>query len=1293
MPITQHVRRCISLLGVALLLWGNGHADSIKDAAGDIEKGRLYFSGSTLGASVGDTDVQSDNVRDYTFSSAPTDWVVRSGEWNAVNRWTCSPQWSWYGGYSPNGIAAFWNKRQFMGDVTVELYTAFKMRLNRNPTYLHPNDINITICGDGANPDSGYAFIIGGDDNRWTRIMRGNHIIAETRNPKGLWPIYENGQPDTYEWHRKWWSLRVRKAGTKLQVYLDENLVLEGNDPAPLPGGRVGLWVLKNDMITPRVKIYYEKEKNPRDPMPVAPSVLTAKAVVAESQVTLTSATHPSVQNDFENDLGRFAPRDVDQGAVCGIVPGGASGRGNCLQLANRAAGGSFGANMLDQRFDAAQLSRLSFDYKLSPDAKANLYLSCADKQYEIVFSGNKEAAPGCSLLGEINDVKADGKWHPASFDLLGALQEAQGLEAPTVCSDLWVGNLSNRNYLLAGFTGNHAGATWYLDNFRIGQPRAAKATIAIAPKAGAEIEGYAISVDANPDKSAPDKVTTKETTYSLDLIGTEPQYVHVKPLLKGGKWGANVNYALAADTVAPVVAGTEPAVGTPLKDAPIALNLRDPGGSDVDLKTLKLKLGQTELTAASPAVRYDPERSRLLIDPKAAGLVLKDGDQVALAITGLADRAGNALAAPQNYNFGMDFKAYKCTLPAPKVQVGAGYATDDDFESGLGQWATWGSGGAVLSRDDSTASTGSSSLRLYNPTAGGRFGAYVTQTPFDAGKYRLMSFAYKCDDRLRADLAVYVNGDWKGIKFTDNDDDLGVIGEVPNVRADNQWHTATINLYDMLRREEPQMPTFIVRMFVVADWGWAGNRPGAAYNLDDFQIIPVISGAQPVKVTWHAPNLAGLAGAGWLIDGISAAVVPAALSGNGAEAAISCAAVTDGWLHLRAQDNAGNWSPVADRHLLVDSEAPAAAAFGPPASAKNAVSEIALNLSDRGLAGVDPSSVRLKIAGTDYVMDGAALKFLPTEGKLVWNCEEVLPSPVVFADGKQVDVQLLAAADYAGNPVPQLPAWSWTMDYSLDHKAPTVAEIQSTTHPALLTQTFEDGQALWANRDDKNGAAVAIDSTTAKSGKNSLKLTNQVAGGHMQATVTRASYDAEKYPVVSFDYRIPAATKLAFSIYMRGKWFAVTLNDAATDVIGRVPGVVADDTWRHASVDLMPLLRRQQADGPLIVEALVIGDRNTMDNAAGATAWFDNFVIGQVGKYPPVIRWRSTDTTGIKAFSYALDQDAATVPPETGMGTEVAKAFDAINPGLWWFHIRAQDGAGNWGPTTTYAVMHLKSD
>jgi hypothetical protein len=1303
MRIISIICRFSLTLGLIALL-GSAHAaeaaaaapsDALKQAALELENGRLYFSGAALGADVGASDIHSDNVRDYTFSTAPTDWIARSGQWNATNRWTCSPQWSWYGGYSPDGVAAFWNKRQFMGDVTVELYSAFKMRLNRDPTYLHPRDINITICGDGANLDSGYSFIIGGDENRWTRIMRGTRVIAETRDPKGLWPIYENGQPATYEWHRKWWSLRVRKTGPKLQIYFDENLVLEGTDPAPLPGGRVALWVLKEDLITPRIKIYYEKEKTPRDPMPVAPSALAARTVVAEPQITVTSATHPSVQNDFENDLGRFAPRDEDQGAVCSLTSGGPDGSGNCLQLTNRAAGGSFGANVLDQRFDAAQLPQLSFDYKLFPDVKTNFYLTCGDQQYEIVFSGMKAPAPGCTLLGAIPDVSADGKWHHATFDLLGALQTVQGLTAPTICSDLWVGNQSNEGYLLAGFGGNHASAKWYLDNLALRQARGAKLELSMTPRPGAEVDGYSVLVDSNPHGLAPEKVTTKESSFKTDLVGEGLRYAHVKPLLKGGKWGSNVNYAVAADATAPTIAGTDPAPGSPLREAPLTLKVQDPGGSALNLNSLKLTLGKLDLTAASPGVRYDPQQALISVEPKAAGLVLNDGDRVALAVTGLSDRAGNALAAPLSYTFGMDFKSYKTSIPAPKVQINGGYLCDDDFESGLGQWTTWGqAGGAVLSRDSSTANSGQYSLKLYNPKAGGRFGAYVTQTPFDAGKYRLISFAYKCDDRLRADLAVYVNGDWKGIKFTDNDNDLGVIGEVPNVQADNKWHTATINLYDMLRRDEPQMPTFMVRMFVIADWGWAGNRPGATYNLDDFQLIPVISGAQPVKVAWGTPDVTGVAGASWLLDTQAATAPPTtALSGTGAEAAINCSTLSDGWLHLRVQDRAGNWSAPASRRLLVDSEIPSASLLSPAVGDKNAVSLIELHLSDNGLAGVDPSSVRLKVAGTDYVMDGAALKFLPAEGKLVWNCEEVLPSPVVFPDGKQVDVELIAAADYAGNAAQQLPKWSWTMDYSADHKAPVVSEIQSTTHPTLLSQTFEDGQALWANRDGKNGAAVALDSTTAASGKNSLKLTNQTAGGHMQATVTRTAYDVEKYPVVSFDYKIPAATKLAFSVFVRDKWYAITLNDAATDVIGRVPGIVADDKWRHASVDLMPLLRRQQANGPLLVENIVIGDRNTMDNAAGANAWFDNFVIGQVGKYPPVLRWRATDTTGIKAFSYVLDQNAATVPDETSEGMEVAKSFDAMNGGVWWFHIRAQDGAGNWGPATTYAVLHLKSD
>ena len=98
------------------------------------------------------------------------------------------------------------------------------------------------------------------------------------------------------------------------------------------------------------------------------------------------------------------------------------------------------------------------------------------------------------------------------------------------------------------------------------------------------------------------------------------------------------------------------------------------------------------------------------------------------------------------------------------------------------------------------------------------------------------------------------------------------------------------------------------------------------------------------------------------------------------------------------------------------------------------------------------------------------------------------------------------------------------------------------------------------------------------------------------------------------------------------------------------------------------------------------------MDNEAGASAWFDSFVIGQIGKYPPVMRWRATDATGIKGYSYMLDRDPASTPDEAAEGVDIAKSYGAMEPGLWFFHIRAQDGAGNWGPTTSYALMHLRA-
>ena len=181
-------------------------------------------------------------------------------------------------------------------------------------SYRNPNDMNITICGDGANPSSGYSFIYGGDLNSSSRIMKGTQVLHENRSLEALLPIFEDAYPSTYDFHRKWWMLRVRKEGDKLSFWVDDKLIGEAVDPAPLEGGRIAIWARDNGLILSRIKIYYENEKIPRDPVPMDHLAIRPVEEVHPRQATLTSSTHPSLHADFETDLSGVSNRDGDQG-------------------------------------------------------------------------------------------------------------------------------------------------------------------------------------------------------------------------------------------------------------------------------------------------------------------------------------------------------------------------------------------------------------------------------------------------------------------------------------------------------------------------------------------------------------------------------------------------------------------------------------------------------------------------------------------------------------------------------------------------------------------------------------------------------------------------------------------------------------------------------------------------------------------------------------------------------------------------------------------------------------------
>jgi len=234
------------------------------------------------------------------------------------------------------------------------------------------------------------------------------------------------------------------------------------------------------------------------------------------------------------------------------------------------------------------------------------------------------------------------------------------------------------------------------------------------------------------------------------------------------------------------------------------------------------------------------------------------------------------------------------------------------------------------------------------------------------------------------------------------------------------------------------------------------------------------------------------------------------------------------------------------------------------------------------------------------------------------------------------------------------------------------------------MSNTFEDGLGMVKG----GNTVVEVDDSTSASGNYSLKLTKP-EGGQLRATICPMPYQPDKHPVIAFDYKIPAGTEVSLLTQTGDQWYGFAITGKPDQMLGRVPNIVADDQWHHASIDIAELLRRRQRRGPIVVNQLVISDRSQSANATGAVAHFDNFIIGRTGTGPPTFSWMATDTTGIAGYSYALDQQPNNIPDSISQGLATNHAFAGVEPGVWFFHLRAQDGAGNWGPPVHYAILH----
>ncbi len=71
-----------------------------------------------------------------------------------------------------------------------------------------------------------------------------------------------------------------------------------------------------------------------------------------------------------------------------------------------------------------------------------------------------------------------------------------------------------------------------------------------------------------------------------------------------------------------------------------------------------------------------------------------------------------------------------------------------------------------------------------------------------------------------------------------------------------------------------------------------------------------------------------------------------------------------------------------------------------------------------------------------------------------------------------------------------------------------------------------------------------------------------------------------------------------------------------------------------------------------------------------------------------PSFSWEASDLSGVCGYSYALDQNTTTTTDTASEGTATGKSYSDIGEGTFYFHLRAKNCAGAWGPTSHFKIQ-----
>jgi hypothetical protein len=191
--------------------------------------------------------VAADHIHTESFHDAPVDWHVGAGTWEVTNRWQCDPRWHFFAGYNLEGASCLWYKRPHGENITMEFFAGPKMDRARGSSYQYAADLNAVIGANGQDVNSGYSFLFGGHGNKGSYVKRGDTVIIENE---------DISIPRTSSIHHRWFYMKLRKAGGRIDFWVDGELVgsHEEADGAN-QNGFLGLWTWRNAIMVSQVRV------------------------------------------------------------------------------------------------------------------------------------------------------------------------------------------------------------------------------------------------------------------------------------------------------------------------------------------------------------------------------------------------------------------------------------------------------------------------------------------------------------------------------------------------------------------------------------------------------------------------------------------------------------------------------------------------------------------------------------------------------------------------------------------------------------------------------------------------------------------------------------------------------------------------------------------------------------------------------------------------------------------------------------------------------------------------------